>query len=177
LYLVLNVCPLFQQWKLRYGKYVFRRGLCWNIARNVKWTNLAVELVNIVPYILQQETRSSYRIWKWFDEHSINCWACVYSSGKHLLFLYTLTNFDAISRIAAILSCTNVLKIWQGSVILFTRYDTGNVYSVYPAACGIRLPGRRVRRIGGNPCTLFLAQAFHFPSTIFADSLTITCKL
>jgi hypothetical protein len=47
----------------------------------------------------------------------------MYSSGKHSLFLYTLTNFDAISHTAVTLSCTNVLKIWQGSAISFARYD------------------------------------------------------
>jgi hypothetical protein len=66
-------------------------------------------------------------LWKWFDEHSLNWWACMYNSGKHSLFLYTLTNFNAISHIGVILSHTNVLKIRQGSVISFARYDRGSM--------------------------------------------------
>jgi hypothetical protein len=54
----------------------------------------------------------------------------MYCSGKHSLFLYTLTNFDAILHIAVILSITNVLKIWQGSVISFAGYDHGVLYSI-----------------------------------------------
>jgi hypothetical protein len=52
----------------------------------------------------------------------------MHSSGKHSLFLYTLTDFDAISHIAVILSRTNIMKIRQGSGISFARYGRGNVW-------------------------------------------------
>jgi hypothetical protein len=54
----------------------------------------------------------------------------MYNSGKHSLFLYTLTNFNAISHIAVILCCTNVLKIRQGSVILFARYMIVEIFEI-----------------------------------------------
>jgi hypothetical protein len=87
-----------------------------NTTRNVKWRNL-IGCWNWFLYIAT--------VWKWFDEHSLNCWARM--SGKHSLFLYALTNFDAISHTDVILSRTNDLKIWQGSVIPVARYDRGNV--------------------------------------------------
>jgi hypothetical protein len=111
-------------------------------------------------------------MWKRFDEHSLNCWWCMYSSGKHSIFLYNLTNFDAISHIAVILSFTNVLKIRQGSVISFVRYDRGST-SVSPAPCGIRS-----REGGFAPAQrAIFSTCLHSPSTIFAASLVSLVQL
>jgi hypothetical protein len=84
------------------------------------------------------------------DVDSLNCCACIfgmYCSGKHSLFLYTLTNFDAISHIAVISPCTNVLKIWQGSVISFA----------WKCVAYLQRVGIRNR---GNPCAPFVVHAF-----------------
>jgi hypothetical protein len=35
---ILKSCPLFQQWEIKIS--MFLRGVCWTIARKVKWTNL-----------------------------------------------------------------------------------------------------------------------------------------
>jgi hypothetical protein len=63
---MLNLCPLFQQWRLRYM-------LKYRKKRKMDEPDRLFELV-LVPIYCNRKLV----MWKWFDEHSLNCWAQMY---------------------------------------------------------------------------------------------------